>query len=182
MILLILGVALWWLAHLFKRIAPAKRAQLGDKGRGMVTAALAVSIVLMVLGFRGSAEVFIWAPPTWAVHVNNLLILIALYMMSPAPKKGLLLNGMRHPMLTGFSLWAAAHLLVNGDLASVLLFGGLLAWALIEMQVINRAQPEWTPGPKGKLAKDALFLAVSIPLMLVIGYVHSLLGYWPFAG
>ena len=181
-LLLVLGVVLWWGAHLLKRIAPEFRASLGDqKGPGLVATGLIVAIVLMVTGFRMTPYVGLWTPPAFLTHLNNLLVLIAIYMMSPAPKKGRLLNGMRHPMLAGFSLWAIAHLLVNGDLASILLFGGLLVWSLIAPGIINRAVPDWTAPPPGSLGKDAMFFAASAVLMLLIGWVHSWLGYCPFA-
>lgn len=181
MLLLILGLALWWGAHLFKRVAPERRAAMGDGGKGAVAGAIAVSIVLMVLGFRMAEIMPVWSPPTFMVHINNLLVLIAIFMMSPAPKRGALLNGMRHPMLTGFILWAVAHLLVNGDVADIVLFGGLLVWAVVEIAVINRAEPAWTAPPKGTLAKDAMFLVASVVLLVVIGYIHSFVGPWPFA-
>ena len=179
-VVLVLGVGLWWAAHLFKRVAPERRAAMGDKGKGAVALALLGSIVLMVIGFKTAGYADIWYPPTFLTHLNNLLVLVAIYMMSPAPKRGRLLNGMRHPMLTGFALWAVAHLLVNGDLASVILFGGLLIWSLVSMRAINAAEPDWTPTAPGSYAKDAMFFAASIVLMAIIGYIHSLVGPWPF--
>ena len=179
-VLLVLGVGLWWAAHLFKRVAPARRDAMGDKGKAVVALALLVSIVLMVFGYRDTGFGKIWFPPGFLVHVNSLLVLIAIFMMSPAPKKGRLLNGMRHPMLTGFAIWAIAHLLVNGDLASVLLFGGLLVWAVVEMGMINAAEPEWTPPATGTYGKDAMFFAASIVLLAIIGYIHGLVGPSPF--
>lgn len=177
-LILILGVALWWGAHLFKRIAPEKRAMMPDnRAAGMVTLGLVAAIILMVLGFRAAPFVEIWSPPSFLRHVNNLLVLIAIYMMSPAPKKGKLLNGMRHPMLAGFSLWAFAHLLTNGDLAAILLFGGLLAWSLVTPGIINRSEPDWTPPEPGNIGKDAMFLGASVVLLLVIGFIHGWLGY-----
>lgn len=179
-VVLVLGVGLWWAAHLFKRVAPERRAAMGDKGKGAVALALLGSIILMVIGFKTTGYADIWYPPTFLTHLNNLLVLVAIYMMSPAPKRGRLLNGMRHPMLTGFALWAVAHLLVNGDLASVILFGGLLIWSLVSMRAINAAEPDWTPTAPGSYAKDAMFFAASIVLMAIIGYIHSLVGPWPF--
>ena len=179
-VVLVIGVGLWWAAHLFKRMAPERRAALGDRGRGHVAIALGLAVVLMIFGFRATPFVNIWYPPTFLVHLNNLIVLVAIFMMSPAPKKGRLLNGMRHPMLTGFALWAIAHLLVNGDLAAIVLFGGLLAWALVEMRVLTAAEPAWTPPAPGTYGKDAMFFAASIVLMAVIGFIHGLVGPSPF--
>ena len=83
-------------------------------------------------------------------------------------------------LLTGFSLWAIAQLLVNGDVPSFVLFGGLLVWALAEMVVINRAEPAWTPPAKGAISKDIMFLGISFVLLGVIGAIHTWLGYNPF--
>ncbi|SEP14500.1 NnrU protein [Salinihabitans flavidus] len=180
--LLILGVLLWIVAHEFKRILPKQRAALGDKGKGLVAVGVLLSIVLMVLGYRAAPFVNLWYPPGWTLHVNNLLMLLAFYFMSPGPKKGAIFYRMRHPMQTGFALWAVSHLLVNGDLASVILFGGLGLWSVVMMGVINRAEPGWTPGPKGSIAKDAMFLVASAVLLVVVGYIHGMIGPWPFPG
>lgn len=179
-VILLLGIALWAGAHFFKRALPGPRAALGDPGKGVVAVLLVGAIVLMVIGYRATPFVYVWAPPPFLVHVNNLLILIALWMMSPAGTKGALLHKMRHPMLGGFKLWAFAHLLVNGDLASILLFGGLLAWAVAEVIVINRSEPDWDAGEPGTLARDGMFMAGSIVLLAVIGFIHNWLGVWPF--
>ena len=180
-IVLIIGVALWWAAHLFKRVAPSRRAAMGDPGKGAVAAAIAVGIVLMVIGYRGVDFIPVWQPPAFMVHINNLGMLIALYMLSPAPKRGKLLARMRHPMLTGFSIWAVVHLLVNGDLASIILFGGLLIWAVLTVRVINGAEPAWEPAvAERSYAKDGMFMVGSVVLLGVIGFVHNWLGVWPF--
>lgn len=181
-IVLILGVALWTGAHLFKRIAPERRTAMGDKGKGLVAVLLVGSIVLMVLGYRATPYIEIWPNQPAFVHINNLLMVIALYLFSPAPKRGKLLAGMRHPQLIGFKVWAVAHLLVNGDVASLILFGGLLAWAVASVIVINRSTPQWSPREGGAITMDGLFIAASVVLLVVIGYIHSWLGPWPFPG
>lgn len=182
MIWLILGVLLWSGAHLFKRLAPEARANMGDKGKGLVALALLASVVLMVIGYRAVDYIAVYEPPYFLLHLNNLLMLFALYFTSPGPSKGALFYKMRHPMLTGFKIWAAAHLLVNGDLASLILFGGLLAWAVIEVITINKSEPDWQPNEKGTIAKDAMFFVASIVLLGVIGYIHGLIGPSPFPG
>ncbi|OUS38254.1 hypothetical protein A9Q94_02840 [Rhodobacterales bacterium 56_14_T64] len=182
MTLLVIGILLWIGAHLFKRVAPDMRASMGDKGKGLVALALVGSVVLMVLGYRSMDFIPVWEPAPFLKHINNLAVLFALYLTSPGPTKGAIFYKMRYPMLVGFKLWAAAHLLVNGDLASIILFGGLLAWGVIEVIVINRSEPNWTPNPKGTIAKDAMFFAISILLLAVIGYIHGLVGPSPFPG
>ena len=178
--ILILGVALWWAAHLFKRVAPERRAEMGDKGRGPVALAIFASVVLMVIGYKLTPFVYVWAPPTFAIHLNNVLVLIAIWMMSPAGTKGKILSNVRHPMLMGFRTWAVAHLLVNGDLASMILFGGLLLWGMVSVVVINKAEPDWTPRTDGSIAKDGMFFVASIVLLVIIGYIHGLVGPVPF--
>ena len=179
-LLLIVGMVLWWVAHLFKRALPRERAKLGAAGKGAVALVVVAGVALMAFGFWLAPHIVVLQPPAELVHVNNLLILVAIYLMSPAPKRGRLLNSMRHPMLTGFALWALAHLLVNGDLASILLFSGLLGWAGIQVFLINRAEPQWEPRPHGSYTMDAAMLAASALLFVLIGLVHSWLGVWPF--
>ncbi len=180
-IILIAGVALWAAAHLFKRFMPDQRTALGDPGKGAVAIAIVGSIVLMVIGYRATPFVPVWNPPSFFVHINNLLVLLAIFLMSPAPKRGKLLAGMRHPMLIGFKTWAFAHLLVNGDLASIILFGGLLAWGVFAVITINRAEPNWTkPEATGSYAMDGAFFVGSIVLLIVIGFIHTWLGVSPF--
>lgn len=180
MTLLVLGVLLWSFAHFFKRLAPSLRDPMGDRGKGLVALALFAAVVLMVIGYRSAETNFLWARPSWGGPVNNLLMVFAIYFVTPGPKKGAVFYGVRHPMLLGFLIWTVAHLLVNGDTASVVLFGGLGLWALITMRLINRAEPDWTPNEKGTLSKDAMFLAIAVVVTGAIGAVHSLFGLTPF--
>jgi uncharacterized membrane protein len=182
MTLLILGVALWWGAHLFKRFAPDRRAAMGDRGKGLVTVLLLASIVLMVLGYRAAAPVQVWNPPAFLWHLNNLLMVLAVYLFAASGMKTAVTRRIRHPQLTGFKTWAVAHLLVNGDLASVLLFGGLLAWAVVEVIVINRAGRAWTPPPPAPAGKEIGAVVGAVVVTLLIGLVHGWLGPWPFPG
>lgn len=182
MFLLILGVALWWAAHLFKRLSPERRAGMGDRGKGMVAGLLAISVVLMVLGYRWADGPFWWGRSPALVGINNLLVLIAFYLFAADGMKTRVTAMIRHPQLTGFSLWAFAHLLVNGDLPSLVLFGGLLIWALVEMVVLNRAGT-WTP-PAGPFParKEIMAAAGAVVVMLVVGLIHGLFGYPAFGG
>jgi len=180
MLVLILGVALWWVAHSFKYIAPGPRAALGDGGRALVALGVLASIVLMVIGYRMADGAFFWGRHPATVGINNLLMLVSVYLFAAAGMKTALASKMRHPMLIGLKTWALAHLLVNGDVESFILFGGLLGWAVFAMIVINRSKPDWTPPePKGKATEIKAGVA-TIVIYLAIGYLHGYLGVWPY--
>lgn len=179
-LILILGLAFWCGGHFFKRIAPHQRAQMGDNGKGAVALVLLAGVVLMVIGYRWADGGFLWGRHPATVGINNLLMLLALYLFAAAGMKTALARKMRHPMLTGVKTWAVAHLLVNGDAPSFILFGGLLAWAVVEMIVINRRQPEWTPPPQAPKRKEIIAVVATLALYAVIAWVHTALGYPTF--
>lgn len=181
MSILILGLALWWGAHLFKRISPERRAALGDSGPRFVAIALLVSVLLMIWGYRVAEGPFWWGRSPALVGINNLLVLAAFYMFASSGMKTRITAFIRHPQLVGFSLWAVAHLLVNGDLPSLVLFGGLLAWAQVEILVLNRSA--WTP-PAGPFParKEGMALIGAVAATLVVGLIHGLIGPVAFGG
>lgn len=176
MTLLIAGLALWYVGHFWKRALPGAHANMGQRAKGFSAALILIGVIFMVIGYRATESYDLSTYPPAMRHVNNLLVLFALYFMSPGPSKGALFYKMRHPMLTGFIIWAVAHLIVNPDPASMILFGALTVWAVLEILVINRTEPNWQPNPKGNIAKDAMFLVASIILLAVIGYIHGLIG------
>lgn len=183
MTILVFGVALWWGAHLWKRVAPGSRAGVNDdKARAIVVAALAVSILLMIFGYRGADMGAVWwGPSAMAKGMNNLLVLAGFYLFAVSGMKTGLARRIRHPQLTGFALWALAHLLPNGDLPSLLLFGGLLLWALVEMVVINRAQPGWAPPAHAvPVLKEVIAVGGTLVLFGAVSLIHIWLGYNPF--
>jgi len=180
-LLLVLGVALWAGAHLFKRVAPARRETMGDAAKGVVSLLLVGSIVLMVIGYRGAEFVPVWQPPAFLTHLNNLLMLLAVYLFLPAyALKTAAARAMRHPMLIGVKTWALAHLLVKGDLASIILFGGILAWAVVSVIVINRAGPRGALPPKAGPVKEVVAVVAALVLFAGIGWLHQWLGPWPY--
>ncbi len=186
MALIILGLALWWGAHLFKRVMPGARGAMeetmGAASKGVIALALVVSIVLMVLGYRGAAFTPLYTPPGWTLHLNNLLMLVAVILFGMGSSKGRARSWFRHPMLMGFATWAIAHLLVNGDVASVVLFGGLLLWVPVTMVLINSGDPFWERPAPGQPAGDLRLIIISVVVFAVIGAVHGWLGPWPFPG
>ena len=178
---LLLGLAIWSAAHLWKRVAPASRERLGMPGKGLVALLLVASIPVMAWGYGRAVPVDLWYPPEWLKHVNNLLTLIALWLFAGSNAGGRIAKRMRHPQLTAVKVWAVAHLLVNGSLAALILFGGLLAWAVAEVIVINR-QSEWAPSEPGSIGRDIGALLIAVVLWLAIAYAHTWFGLWPFGG
>lgn len=179
MILLTLGVFLWALAHYFKRLAPDARAALGNRGKGLVAVAIVVSLLMMIFGYRSAEYIHIWSPPSWTVHLNNLMMLVAVFVYGMSATTGRLRGKLRHPQLTAVKIWAVAHLLVNGDLAALILFGGLLAWAVGSVIMINRSEP-WVKPKPGDPQKDILLVVITLVLFGVMTAIHAWLGVWPF--
>ena len=184
MALLILGMILWVGAHYFRRLMPDQRAALGNKGKGMIAVAIVAALVMIIIGYRGAAFISVWYPPSFLTHVNNLLMVLAFWVYGSSAAKGAKAwpaNKTRHPQLMAVKIWAVAHLLVNGDLASIILFGGMLAWAVGSVILINKAEPNWTPPPAaGKATYIRLVVITAVVLVIVIG-IHTWLGVSPFS-
>ena len=177
---LILGLILYSGSHLFKRLLPDRRAAMGDAGKAVVALISLAAIVLMVIGYRAAPVTEVWTPPAFLTHLNNLLMLIAVFLLGIGKMRGVVRTKLRHPMLGAVKVWALAHLLVNGDLASIVLFGGLLAWAVISLILINKAEPVWVRPEVGPLRNDLIFAGISVLIYGVITYVHTWLGVSPF--
>ena len=180
--LLVLGLLIWVGAHIFKRVAPEQRAAMGDKGKGVVAVLLLVSLGLIIWGYRGAEFINVWYPPSFMVHINNLLMLIAVFVFGMSATTGRLRGKMRHPQLTAVKIWAVAHLLVNGDLASIILFGGMLAWAVLEVILINRAVPVWDRPQPGEAKKDVVLVVITLVMFALMTGIHAWLGVSPFPG
>lgn len=185
MTLLLLGILLWWAAHMVKPLAPEWRASLDARlGAGPATGAfgavIALAVVLMVIGFRRAPYVELWSSPGWALHVNNLLMVIAVLAFATSHSRSRARAWFRHPMLLAVTLWSVAHLLVNGDAASLLLFGSMGVWSLVEMAAINRRDGPWTPPATGTAKGDIRLVLISAVVFVVIVAVHTWLGYPPF--
>lgn len=179
MTLLVLGLALWIVPHWMKRLAPDLRAGWGERAKGPLSLAMVLGLVFMVIGYRSAEGAFFWGRSPAMVGINNLLMLGSVYLFAAAGMKTAIARKMRHPMLWGAVLWGAGHLLVNGDVPSFVLFGGIAVWALVSMALINRAGP-WVP-PAAKPAKfEAMALGGSVIFYGAIAGVHYALGYPTF--
>ena len=182
MTLLIIGLVLWAFSHSFKRILPGVRASLGEgPGKGVVAVIALAGIVLMVIGFRSAPDVPVYSELPGMRHLNNLLMLISLFFLGAGSVKGWVASKVRHNMLTGLLIWALAHLLVNGDLASIVLFGGMGLDAIASMILISRAVPWERPAP-GPITNDLKAVVAAIVLYAVIVGIHIWLGHNPFIG
>lgn len=182
MTLLILGILLWTAGHFFKRALPGLREGMGNAGKGVAAAVILAGLVLMVIGYRGAFTDLAYVPPSWGVHLNNLLMLAAVVLIGMGSSRGRARSWLRHPMLTGVVVWAVAHLLVNGDWASVVLFGSMAVWAVAEMLVINTKSPAWVRPEPGPAMGDIRLIVISLVVFSVIAGIHTWLGYWPFPG
>ncbi len=180
MILLIFGLVLYAGSHLFKRLLPERRAAMGNAGKAAVALTSLAGIVLMVIGYRSAPYIEVWSPPAFLTHINNLLMLVAVFLLGIGNMWGVVRTKLRHPMLGAVKVWALAHLLVNGDVASIVLFGGLLAWAVISLILINKAQRIWVRPEVGPLRNDLIFAGISLLVYGIIAYVHKWLGVSPF--
>lgn len=181
MIVLVLGVLIWAAAHLFRRVAPEARARMGGSGRMVMGLAAGLATVLMIWGFRSADFVPVYTPVPGIGHLNNLLMLVSLFLFAVGGTKGTLYPRLRNPMLWGVIVWVVAHLLVNGDLASILLFGGMGLWAVVQMAVINRT-PWERPGPVCGLKGDLMAIAGTLVLYGIIAGIHIWAGHNPFLG
>lgn len=183
MIWLILGVLIWAYSHLMKRVTPGFRASLGDgAGKGVATVLSLIGLGLMIWGYRAADVVQLWNPPAFLRHINNLLMLIAVALLFMQANRGVMRTWMRHPMLASVKAWAVAHLLVNGDLASVILFGGMLAWAVVDVILINRMQPEWQRPAPGPVRNDLIYLVVILVVFAGIAALHGWILGMPVVG
>ncbi len=165
---------MWVGAHLFKRVLPKQREALGKSGRPLVAVVIVVSIALMIVGYQEAEDVPLYALSIWARYLNNLLMLVALFMMDIGRVNGVVRTKVRHPMLIGVVIWSVAHLLVNGELSALVLFGGLGLWALLQMAVINRAEGPWEIPAKGSILSDGKVAVLAVVLYTVIVGIH----YW----
>jgi uncharacterized membrane protein len=183
--LLVVGLIVWTLAHSLKRLAPGARAgldgALGAKpARGVMAGLILLGLVLIVWGFRRAPFVPVYDPAPWAIHVNNLLMIVAVLLLGIGHSKSRAKGWLRNPMLTAVVVWAVAHLLVNGDEASLVMFGWLGLWAAGSILLIDAREPAWVRPTGGTLAGDVRLVVVGAVIFAVIVTVHTLLGYPPF--
>ena len=180
MILLIVGVLLWSGAHLIKPAFPGWRAErvrsMGEnRWKGIVTVAIVASIVLMVIGWRTAGYEAVYRPPLVQSPFVTVLMFLSFLLFAGASAPGNIKRILRHPMLTGVVVFSIAHLLANGDLRSIILFGGLGVWALVSIPLINRRDGAWQKPPAVSVAKDGMTLVGTIVIFGIVLFLHPYL-------
>lgn len=154
MALFIAGLIIFFGAHLFSALARGARGALISKlgegpYKGLYSLVSLAGFVLIILGWRGADASVIYATPLWMRHVTYLLVLVAFILLAAAYlPAGRIAAAAKHPMLAGVKIWALAHLLVNGEVRSILLFGAFLAYGVIDRIAVKRRDaPVRAAGP-----------------------------------
>ncbi len=184
MAVLILGMILFLGGHSVRIVAPGFRermvAQHGEGAWKAVYSLIAfVGIVLIVIGYGAARAdpIVLWQPPIWTRHLAVLLMVPVFVLIAAAYLPGRIKTALKHPMLAGVKLWALAHLLANGTLADVVLFGGFLAWAVADRISLKRRDgaPPLAVAPAGP-RNDALAVIVGLAVYaLFVLYLHRVL-------
>jgi uncharacterized membrane protein len=180
--LLVLGLVLFLGTHFFSMARERRAAIIGRIGagpyKGLYSLLSLAGIVLVSIGYgqyRAGGYIPVWDPPVWTRHLSLLLVLIAFICFVAAYLPGHIKARLKHPMLAGVKIWAFAHLLANGDLGSILLFGSFLVWAVVARISVKRrdvaAQHGGTAAPAG-WRND--LLAVAIGTVVYLAFVFWL--------
>ncbi len=179
MAVLIIGLVVFLGVHSIALAVPAFRsratARLGEGAwKGLYALVAAVGLLLVVYGFHLAREspVVLYSPPGWMRYVTFLLMLPVFPLLIAAYLPGRIKTAMKHPLLAAVKFWALAHLLANGLLADVLLFGGFLAWAVVDRISLKRRVQAVPTVPAGRF-NDLIAVAVGLALyVFFIEWAH----------
>ena len=175
---MILGLALFLGVHALttqRELRARVIASSGDAGYKIgYSLASALGLVLIVWGFahyRAAGWIDVWQPPTALKHLAVALMLPAVILVVASYIRGRIYATLKHPMLTGVKLWAAAHLLANGDLGSIILFGSFLGWVVFDrISLKHRVDSGAPPIPVGGPGNDLIAVAVGIVAYLALAF------------
>jgi len=183
MLVLVLGLIIFLGIHSVRIVAPQVREGfVGRRGlgpwKGSYSIIAAVGLVLIILGYWLARQdpVVLYTPATWMRHLTLLLMLPVFPLMAAAHRPGRISATVGHPMLLGTVIWGIAHLLANGTLADLLLFGGIGAWAVVDWFSSLRHPRE--PVARGKPSPRNDLMAVVGGLVIyaiLVGGLHRLL-------
>ncbi|ACI93502.1 NnrU protein [Afipia carboxidovorans OM5] len=176
--LLILGLALFLGVHVVttrRALRASLIARLGEGGYKILYSVIAlVGLALVVKGYsvyRATEWIDIWYPPKGMRHLVLALMLPAVILVVAAYIRGRIYTRLKHPMLAGVKLWAVAHLLANGDLGSIILFGSVLAWAVYDrISLKHRADAGAPPIPVGGVGNDLIAIGVGVVAYLALAF------------
>jgi uncharacterized membrane protein len=177
LLILIIGLVVLLGAHVFVTFRDARArlmARLGQNGyRALFSVVAIVGLVLIVWGYgeyRAHEWVHIWSPPAFMRHITVGLMLFASIFITAAFVPSRIKMWLKHPMLASVKTWALAHLLSNGDLGSILLFGSFLAWAVYaRIATKKRGDLGATTAPAG-WTNDIIVVVVGVVIFLALGY------------
>ncbi|MES0879292.1 NnrU family protein [Roseibium sp. SCP14] len=187
MALLIAGLILFLGIHtlpMFSAVRGSLAEKLGENGyKGFFTLVSVVGLVLIIYGYgaaRAEGPPLVYDPPFWLRHVTMLLMVPVFIFLVAAYVPCKIRRALKHPMLVAIKLWAFSHLLVNGDLASVLLFGGFFVWAIADRISVKRRGPEMSQTASaaavpGKYSDIGVILAGLVLYGLFVWKLHVLL-------
>jgi uncharacterized membrane protein len=151
---LILGLVLFLGIHAFTMLRGARASLVTRLGngpyRGLYSLVAVIGFVLIVYGYgayRSSGMEPVWSPPDWTRHVTFLLMLVAFVLLAAGHAPTHIRQFIRHPMITAVILWSIGHLLVRGDLGSIVMFGAFLAWGVVGLVAMLARAPDDVQGP-----------------------------------
>ena len=191
MTLLLLGLALFLGVHSTRIVADGWRtatiARVGEKPwKGIYSLLSIAGFVLLVIGYGAARQspVVLYAPPVWTRHLAALLTIPAFVLLAAAYVPGnAIKRAVGHPMMAGVKVWALAHLLANGTLADVLLFGTFLSWAVLGFIAARRRdRAAGTSYPAGPASRTAIAVVVGLVAWAVFAFAlhRPLIGVAPF--
>jgi uncharacterized membrane protein len=177
MIMLFTGVLLFASVHFIPSLAPGLKARWQEKSgengyKGIFSLLLLISFGLMIFGWRGAEASFIYAPLAELRTPALLLMVIGFIVMATSNRQSRLRLLVRHPQLMGVTFWGIAHLLLNGDSRSVVLFGGLLIWSIVEMIAINRRDGVWIKEPAPGWGTEVANLVIAAVTIAAFVFAH----------
>jgi len=178
LLIMILGLAVFLGAHTFVTFRAQRAAVVARLGewpyKGLFALVSLIGLVLIVDGFaqyRAEGLIPVWAPPAWTRHVTVALVWPAVICVTAAYIRGDIQRVLKHPMLVGVKLWALAHLIANGDLGGIILFGAVLAWAVFDRITLKRRKDPGAPAiPGGGRRNDVIAVVVGTLLYLALGF------------
>lgn len=176
---LVLGLLVFLATHVFVSMRGARAAAVARVGIGVYRAlfslASIVGLVLIVWGFADyradGGWIDVWAPPAFTRHITVLLMLFAVIFLTAAFFPSHIKARLKYPMLTSVKTWALAHLISNGDLGSILMFGTFLGWAVFARISAKKRSDEVMPVAPAGYTNDIIVVVLGIVVYLALGFV-----------